>query len=136
MIDDREVLEICWFGLEFIDLDGYMIEEFVDYLDVGRMLCDCLIEELLGCQFVLDVLQRLYGFGLELLDVEMVVEFEVDLIWVECVFSGIVMDVRVGWCIFFVLEELDMDFGIIEGVVCGLVCVVEVVVFGLLIGCC
>lgn len=136
MTDDHEIPELRRLSLEPTDLDGHTLEELTDYLESGRQPLDPSIEQSPGCQLALDALERLGGLGGQLIDADAAESPEVDASWVERILDGIALDARAGRRIPFASETPDIDLGITEGAVRGLIRSAENAVPGLLVGRC
>ncbi|MGF3057467.1 Asp23/Gls24 family envelope stress response protein [Microbacterium sp. YY-01] len=118
------------------DLDGHTIEELSDYLDAGRSPADPSIDESAGCQIALDALERLRALTPELIAADTAAEAEADENWVQSILSGIALDARAGRRIPIVIEQSDVDTGITEGAVRGVIRAAENMVSGVLVGRC
>lgn len=116
------------------DLDGHTLDELVDYLESGRSPRDPSIENSAGCQLALDALERLHGLAPELLQADLRAEPEPDEAWVDRVIGGIAMDVRAGRRIPYRAPSENIDLGITEGAVRGVIRGAENAIPGLLIG--
>lgn len=136
MTDDHDIPELRPLGLEPTDLDGHTLDELTDYLEAGRLPRDPSIEESPGCQIALDALERLQGLGGELIEADAAAAPEVDQSWVERILDGIALDARAGRRIPFESVEPNIDLGITEGAVRGLIRSAENAVPGLLVGRC
>ncbi|MCK8476578.1 hypothetical protein [Microbacterium aurugineum] len=136
MTDDKETPKARRLSLAPTDLDGHTLDELTDYLEAGRQPADRSIDESPGCQLALDALERLHGLGAELIAAETAAEPEVDESWVDRILSGIAIDARAGRRIPFASIDPDVDLGITEGAVRGLIRAAEKVVPGLLVGRC
>ncbi|PRB16087.1 Asp23/Gls24 family envelope stress response protein [Microbacterium sp. MYb62] len=136
MTDESGTPEVRRLGLEPTDLDGHTLDELTDYLDAGRLPADRSIDESPGCQLALDALERLHGLGAELIAADTAAEPEVDENWVDRILNGIAMDARAGRRIPFDSPDPDVELGITEGAVRGLIRSAENAVPGLLIGRC
>lgn len=135
MIDDQ-IPAPRRLGLDPNELDGHTIEELTDYLEAGRQPRDPSIEESSGCQLALDALERLHGLGGDLIADDTAKAPEADAGWVDRILSGIAMDARAGQRIPFASADPDIDLGITEGAVRGLIRSAENAVPGLLVGRC
>lgn len=136
MTHNHDIPEPRRLSFESTDLDGHTFEELSDYLEAGRVPRDPSIEESPGCQLALDALERLQGLGDELIDADAAESPEVDASWVDRILDGIALDARAGRRIPFEPVEPDVDFGITEGAVRGLIRSAENAVPGLLMGRC
>lgn len=116
------------------DLDGHTLDELVDYLESGRTPRDASIENSAGCQLALEALGRLRGLAPELLQADLQSEPEPDQAWVDRVIGGIAMDVRAGRRIPYRAPAENIDLGITEGAVRGIIRGAENSVPGLLVG--
>lgn len=134
MTDEQATPDVRQLGLEPGDLDGHTLEELSDYLESGRLPLDPSIEGSPGCQLALDALERLRGLGGQLIDADAAAMPEVDDSWVDRILSGIALDARAGRRIPFAETEPDVDFGITEGAVRGLIRSAENAVPGILVG--
>jgi uncharacterized alkaline shock family protein YloU len=136
MTDDHDIPELKPLGLDPSDLDGHTLDELTDYLEAGRQPRDASIEESPGCQLALDALERLQSLGGELIEADAAAAPEVDQSWVDRILGGIALDARAGRRIPFESVEPNIDLGITEGAVRGLVRSAENAVPGLLVGRC
>lgn len=136
MTDDHDIPELKPLGLDPSDLDGHTLDELTDYLEAGRQPRDASIEESPGCQLALDALERLQGLGGELIEADAAAAPEVDQSWVDRILGGIALDARAGRRIPFESVEPNIDLGITEGAVRGLIRSAENAVPGLLVGRC
>jgi uncharacterized alkaline shock family protein YloU len=136
MTDDHDIPELKPLGLDPSDLDGHTLDELTDYLESGRQPRDASIEESPGCQLALDALERLQGLGGELIEADAAAAPEVDQSWVDRILGGIALDARAGRRIPFESVEPNIDLGITEGAVRGLIRSAENAVPGLLVGRC
>ena len=123
-------------GVEPEDLDGHTIEQLSDYLDSGRAPSDPSIDESAGCQIALDALERLRALTPDLIAADTAAEPEADETWVQNILAGIAVDARAGRRIPVVIDPPDVDAGITEGALRGVIRAAENTVPGLLVGSC
>ena len=123
-------------GMEPEDLDGHTIEELSDYLDSGRFPADPSIDESAGCQIALEALERLRALAPDLISADTAVEPEADENWVPSILAGIALDARAGRRIPIVIDPSDVDAGITEGALRGVIRAAENTVPGVLVGRC
>ena len=136
MTDHHDDDQVRPLGLEPGDLDGHTIEELSDYLEAGRTPRNAAIEESPGCRLALDALERLHGLGGALMVTEESSAAPADEGWIDRILSGIAMDAQAGRRIPYAGDDPDVDFGITEGAVRGLVRAAEEAIPGVLVGRC
>ena len=136
MTDHHDDDQVRRLGMEPGDLDGHTIEELSDYLEAGRTPRNAAIEESPGCRLALDALERLHGLGGALMVTEESSAAPADEGWIDRILSGIAMDAQAGRRIPYAGGDPDVDFGITEGAVRGLVRAAEEAIPGVLVGRC
>ncbi|GAA1597530.1 Asp23/Gls24 family envelope stress response protein [Leucobacter chromiireducens] len=135
-MNDQEISDLRSPMPRFEDLDGHTIEELSDYLDAGRTPTDPSIEASPGCRIALDALGRLRDLTPELLAFDTAGEPEPEETWVQRILSGIALDAHAGRRIPLTAPTPDVDLGITEGAVRGMIRAAEATVPGVVIGKC
>lgn len=108
-------------ALEPADLDGYSIDDLVDYLDAGCRPANPTIDSSPTCQIALNALRRLRALGMTLLEDEAAAEPTPEGSWVGALMASISTDARAGRSIPFRTASEDSALSVTEGAVRALI---------------
>jgi uncharacterized alkaline shock family protein YloU len=118
------------------DLDGFTIDDLMDYLDTGMTPPNPVIDVSPSCQIALVALQRVRTMTQTLLDEDALDAPPIDDSWVAGILENITLESRAGRDIPFHAPNVRAELVITEGAVRGIVRAAGDTVQGILVGRC
>jgi uncharacterized alkaline shock family protein YloU len=118
------------------DLDGFTIDDLIDYVDSDMTPPNPVIDVSAACQIALVALQRVRAMTQELLDEDALHEPPLDDGWVAGILVNITLESRAGRDIPFHAPNVRAELVITEGAVRGIVRAAGDTVEGILVGRC